>query len=567
MIPNPFNAPRTQRRKQVADRYEILEQLETNGSKQVFLARDLYSPGHASKCVVERLELPIQDTSQMHSVRQLFHAEAKLLSQLDRRVSLSHLLAHFEKENVFYTIREWIEGRSLDREIEVSAPWSDEQVVLFLYRMLSALKAIHQQGVLHLDLRPENLIRNRVNGRITLTNLGAFQQNSARAIASPPNINIPPIFNLSRYMPHEQIAGHPQPNSDLYAVGVMAIQALTGHVPGPLNASSLEREELQLPSFASLRHPSLLTFLRSMVRADYRDRFQSATEALSALESLPGDLTRSLLVASIFPSAEYSSNEWNTSDTNLFTDKDSKTQSMAQKLLPVGALLLLGASTAVWRAIEPIARIEAANRVAAVTSPEERNNSSLDREESLFGDRAAGSRAANSRGTAVQEPPESVGVPGENAAPGLLSQPSGFNEPIIGSIDATVSVGDRDALRAAAEADSEFLTLSPNAAKVTISRFYDRVANRSWPSVRTLLSAKVSDDLEPNFFDQFEAVSVDDYRVVSQTPTAIDLVVENTYVYLDGTSQREERNYTVEMVDNRPKITYTSFEKVTKHRS
>ena len=93
------------------------------------------------------------------------------------------------------------------------------------------------------------------------------------------------------------------------------------------------------------------------------------------------------------------------------------------------------------------------------------------------------------------------------------------------------------------------------------------MARRAWDTVRSFLNDDLARSLEPNFFYQFTKVSVENLRVVSQTPDSIDLMVQNTYcirrllyVYPDGSSQQE-------IVNNQPTIVDTDFVEVTKDRS
>lgn len=92
-----------------------------------------------------------------------------------------------------------------------------------------------------------------------------------------------PIYNTSGYMPNEQSMGYPKPASDIYAVGAIAIQCLTGSHP-----RSLFDEDSLTIEWQHLRHVNrdFTTVLSKMVAPDYRQRYANATEALKAIESL-----------------------------------------------------------------------------------------------------------------------------------------------------------------------------------------------------------------------------------------------------------------------------------------
>ncbi|HEY9649142.1 MAG TPA: protein kinase family protein, partial [Coleofasciculaceae cyanobacterium] len=88
------------------------------------------------------------------------------------------------------------------------------------------------------------------------------------------------------YMPNEQLAGNPRFSSDVHAVGMLGIQALTGRHPKRLKENP-ETGEIDWQQYAKQVTPELVAILDQMVRYDFRDRFPTATEALEALQSLP----------------------------------------------------------------------------------------------------------------------------------------------------------------------------------------------------------------------------------------------------------------------------------------
>ena len=559
------------------ERHEVIERLGTDGVKQTFLTRDCYSPGHEDRYVVERFSFPVSDEAKLQAIRDLFQEDCERLLTLEEDSRIPKLLTHFEKDSVFYRIREWMEGRPLERTLSASAPLSDEQVVLLLGDLLRTVSQIHERDVLHLNLNPSNILCERETYRLVAINDSSFVQRSARIVVPIPRVSVPPIYEMSDYMPDEQIAGQPAPSSDLYALGMIAIRALDSY---PSDETIVDREtgEIRWPGYATLRHPALLSFIEKLVQISPRDRYQSAAQALSELHKLPEELTRLLIVAAIFPREKdvlYA--EEQSSSTG-----ESARKGVARKLVPagVGVLALASAGALIWRAVDPVMVTDNREIDAAVSQTVPEASSKPQIEDSIAprtesSDSASPDSASPNSASSDSESPESV-LPSSEATNSeilskIVSPDIDYSESVepeqIEDLAASRPLPAQPSADGRVIEPAEAATLDISTAKSVVSRFYDQVARRSWVGVRSLLNDSLARSLEPPFFYQFSKVTVDDFRIVSQTPDSIDFIVENTYVYLDGTSQREERSYTVEIVDNQPTITATAFEAVIKDRS
>ncbi|WP_416674788.1 protein kinase domain-containing protein [Egbenema bharatensis] len=266
-------------------RYKLIEQLGAGGFGETFLAEDCHLPGHP-RCVIKRLKPQVSSMGGLKTAKRLFDTEANVLYLLGEHDQIPRLLAHFEHNEEFYLAQELIEGQPLDRELVKDQPWPEEQVVAFLYDLLHVLTFVHQQGVIHRDIKPQNLIRRRHDNRIVLIDFGAVKQASIQ-LADP---NSGPTRTISigtqGYMPNEQVAGSPRFSSDLYAVGKIAIQALTGVSPRHLQEDP-HTGEVMWRHLAPQASAELVEFLETMVRYDFRARYPTAIEALSQLKQLP----------------------------------------------------------------------------------------------------------------------------------------------------------------------------------------------------------------------------------------------------------------------------------------
>jgi serine/threonine protein kinase len=93
--------------------------------------------------------------------RRLFDTEAQVLYKLGIHDQIPRLLAHFEDNQEFYLAQEFVEGEPLTQELVPGQPWSETQVVALLQDILQVLAFVHQQQVIHRDLKPPNLIRRK----------------------------------------------------------------------------------------------------------------------------------------------------------------------------------------------------------------------------------------------------------------------------------------------------------------------------------------------------------------------------------------------------------------------
>ncbi len=264
-------------------RYEIIKELGKGWFAETYLAKDKDLPGNPY-CVVKRLKPKSSDPFLLQTAKRLFEQEAQVLYQLGNHDQIPRLLAHFQENEDFYLVQEFIEGNVLSLELKAGRKWSEEELIIFLEDLLNILKYVHQQNVIHRDIKPANLIRRATDRKLVLIDFGAVKQITALA-ANMQGKTI--AIGTPGYMPHEQNTGQPKFNSDIYAVGLIAIQALTGilpdHLPRHPNTSKIFWRGL-----INIKHikPHLIDILDRMVSYDFRDRYQSASEVLQAIADI-----------------------------------------------------------------------------------------------------------------------------------------------------------------------------------------------------------------------------------------------------------------------------------------
>jgi predicted Ser/Thr protein kinase len=264
-------------------RYRITQSLGNGGFGITYLAEDTKLPGNPI-CVVKQLQPLSQDPKTLQVARRLFISEAQVLQQLGNHEQIPRLLAYFEENQEFYLVQEFIDGHPLNQEIISGEPWTESAVIALLIGILETLAFVHQHQIIHRDIKPSNLIRRRLDNKIVLIDFGAVKQLTVAQVNSEGDTVFTIGIGTPYYMPSEQGKGIPKLSSDIYAVGIAAIQALTGFKPEQLTADSVTGEILW-HHHANVSK-KLVEILDKMVRYDFRQRYQSAAEALQIVRQL-----------------------------------------------------------------------------------------------------------------------------------------------------------------------------------------------------------------------------------------------------------------------------------------
>jgi serine/threonine protein kinase len=262
--------------KLIGQRYRILEALSSGGFSNTYVAEDPDRPGKP-KCVVKHLRH--DNAAVRETVVRLFNEEAKTLEKLGEHNQIPRLLAHFNKRGEFYLVQEYFKGHTLSDEIQPGRVWSDSRVYGFLLEMLKILKFVHAQGCIHRDVKPDNIIRRDHDRKLCLVDFGTVKQVIA---ADPTEPQKTVRAGTPLYMPIEQVMGYPKFNSDLYALGIIAAQALTG-----LDAERFRESPADVLQAHHLEiSQDLLAVVCEMLQVDYKKRSQSAQEVIQALSLL-----------------------------------------------------------------------------------------------------------------------------------------------------------------------------------------------------------------------------------------------------------------------------------------
>ncbi|WP_414576403.1 protein kinase domain-containing protein [Anabaena sp. CCY 9402-a] len=265
----------------LASRYQVLQILGGGGFGQTYIALDTQRPGYP-RCVVKHFRPVTHNPEFLETARRLFTSEAETLEKLGHHEQIPRLLAYFEEKQEFFLVQEYIEGNSLKAEITSGQRWTEDKVIFLLQQILNILTFIHSYNVIHRDIKPENIIRRFHDSKLVLIDFGAVKQVHTQMITTPGQTEMTVAIGTPGYMSIEQGRGKPHSNSDIYSLGVICIQALTGLHPREFEEDPHTGEILW--QYRAMVSPTLASVISKMVLNNFKQRYQSAIEVLEALQ-------------------------------------------------------------------------------------------------------------------------------------------------------------------------------------------------------------------------------------------------------------------------------------------
>lgn len=279
--------------KLLAGRYKVISNLGEGGFGKTYLAEDHKLPGNP-ECVVKQLK-PLTPKV-LPTARKLFDREAKCLQNMGKHDRIPQLFAYFDEEEEFYLVEEYIEGNPLSQELNIYEKLSEGEVIAILQEILSILEFVHGQKVIHRDIKPSNIIRRKQDGKLVLIDFGSVKQLSLQNLNPHEQEQLTVAISTAGYTAIEQLQGKPRFSSDIYALGITAIQALTGNNPRDLQWD-VNTGHVIWHHQASVSS-QIAGILDKMVCPSLRDRYQSVGEVLDELGSCTRLLTENTHVIS-----------------------------------------------------------------------------------------------------------------------------------------------------------------------------------------------------------------------------------------------------------------------------
>ena len=261
------------------DHYRIEAAVSHTGMSVLYKATDL----NTGRLVAIKVPLPEMESDPV------------LLERFNREQEIGQLLDHpgivktfnDEQRSRTYMVIEWVDGRLLRTVLNEEKKLPIERAIKITLGICDALDYMHKHGIVHRDLKPENIMVGE-NDRITLIDFGIAMKEDARRLTF---VNVSSLLGTPDYISPEQVKGaRGDQRSDIYAVGIMLYEMLTGRVPfvGP-NPLAVMNERL-LNEVKSPRElnpaisPELEEILYRALEREPRHRYATASEMMWDLE-------------------------------------------------------------------------------------------------------------------------------------------------------------------------------------------------------------------------------------------------------------------------------------------
>lgn len=257
------------------ERYQIVQRMGLlHHPYQIYLAKDQGRPS-CPYCIVKYLPVSASESFNWRTAQRFLQEEATLLDTLGHHANIPSLLAFSNTANASFLVHEWMNGRSLAEIMSLQNAWSGAQVIKLLQQVLPTLAFVHQHGIIHRNLCAENLIQHQ-QGQIILTGFGGFFLNQSTIQAQQ--------HGVPGYVAPEQAQGEPRFSSDLYALGMICIQTITGQHPVdlPLNQRT---GEVDWQTNAPITN-ELAAIVNKLVSFHFINRYQSVKEVMQDLEQI-----------------------------------------------------------------------------------------------------------------------------------------------------------------------------------------------------------------------------------------------------------------------------------------
>jgi len=275
-------------------RYIPTQLLNQGGFSTTFLARDRHTP-LMRYCVVKQFQ-PSDQLSpvELAKAQELFEQEAEVLEKLGNihpqipnlyaffPLSVTNLIQPDTQDQFFYLVQEFIDGKNLEKELQIQGNFSEAEAFKIFKEMLEVLKFVHENDSIHRDIKPSNIMRHR-NGCLYLLDFGAVKQ----VAKAPGQTSCGSFTNIytQGYAPQEQMrGGEVYPCSDLYALAVTIIVLLTGKDPIDLHDS--RTNIVHWRQYTEVED-ALGRILDRMILPAPIDRFQSVQDVLKELKLNP----------------------------------------------------------------------------------------------------------------------------------------------------------------------------------------------------------------------------------------------------------------------------------------
>ena len=263
--------------KVLGGRYEIIEKIGGGGMALVYKA----------KCRLLNRYVAIKILRDEFTGDEEFINRFRKESQAAASLSHPNIVGIYDvgaEENIYYIVMEYIKGKTLKELIREKGKLSSEEMINYSIQIAEALEHAHQNHIVHRDIKPHNIMVTD-DGRIKVTDFGIARAASSSTVTNTNNV----IGSVHYFSPEQARGGFIDEKSDLYSLGIVMYEMITGKVPfegeSPISVALKHiQEEIVPPTEIDSTVPKNIEYvIMKCVRKNQSERYQSATELLTDL--------------------------------------------------------------------------------------------------------------------------------------------------------------------------------------------------------------------------------------------------------------------------------------------
>ena len=256
-------------------RYEVGRVLDSTPFGKQLLAKDLKS-SPAQSVIVNSFNLPVDNPTLLTLVREALAAEMGFLKVITRQGDITTCLDYFEQDDTFYWVQSYVVGPRLADELGNAQ--SMGHVLQLTHSLLTTVHPFHQGQMVHSACHPNSFIRRQSDNRIVMVEYGVLKRLFVKLRSHSLDYR-QALLQHHGYQSAEYRVGNPQLNSDIYSIGMIVLQSLTGQSPEWLINASRQRSLTELVKSDA----KIIKLFERMISPNPQLRFGSASEALTAL--------------------------------------------------------------------------------------------------------------------------------------------------------------------------------------------------------------------------------------------------------------------------------------------